>query len=177
MASVSVALLTLGTARGAAQSAASLETEVKAAYLLNFTRYVEWPAAAFARPDSPITICVVGRDPFGAVLDSIVENRRVQGREVRVQRAASPQAGLDCQVVYVGGGVERARALAAWRGRPVLLVGDEDSFAADGGTIAFVLVEETVRFEVNVAAARADGLQISSRVLTLATRVYGEEPR
>jgi hypothetical protein len=99
----------------------------------------------------------------------------VQGREVVVRRIAGAPPAADCQVAYLGRGADRRRVLPAWRGRPVLVVGDGDGFAADGGTVGFVIVDGTVRFEVNLAAARADGLQISSRVLALATRVYGEE--
>lgn len=149
-------------------------TAVKAAYLLNFTRYVEWPAAAFRNNRSPIVICVVGADPFGSVLDDIVRDRRVQGRAVQVRRLKAPQASADCHVAFIGSGdAALERAEATWRGRPVLLVGDGTAFAAGGGAIAFVAANETIRFEVNAGAAREHGLQISSRVLALATQVYG----
>lgn len=152
---------------------AAPEREVKAAYLLNFTRYVEWPPSAFQQPDSPITICVVGADPFGSVLDQTVDHRRVQGRTVRVQRIKAADTKSECHVVFLASaGRDLSRALKVWRGRPVLLVGNGSGFVARGGTIAFVLADETVRFEINAEAARASGLQISSRVMALATRVH-----
>ena len=149
---------------------AALEYEVKAAYLLNFTRYVEWPSAAFTGPDAPMTICVVGRDPFGGMLDRMVEGRSVQGHDLQVKRVAAIGGATGCHVAYL-----RYADLATLRGRPVLTIGDDEGFAGKGGVIGFVPVEETVRFEINLNAARAHGLQISSRMLALAPRVYGRE--
>lgn len=166
--------LALAAAPAAAQGATTASAnEVKAAYLLNFTRYVEWPPAVFATADSPIVICVVGADPFGAALDEVVRDRHVEGRPIKVRRLPAPAAGAACHVAFLAGGEEAlARARGAWGARPVLLVGDESGFAGRGGTIGFVVADETIRFEINAEAARRAGLRISSRVLTLATHVY-----
>jgi YfiR/HmsC-like len=149
-------------------------SEVKAAYLLNFTRYVEWPTRAFASPTSPIVICVVGPDPFGPALDDVVRTRWGEGTPVEGWRLGPPAPAAGCHVAFLAGGeAALARARESWRGRPTLLVGDGSGFAAKGGMIGFVEADETIRFEINAGAARGNGLQISSRVMTLATRVYG----
>jgi hypothetical protein len=136
------------------------EYEVKAAYLLNFTRYVAWPNDAFLSPDEPLTICIIGQDPFGSALDRLLDGRRTQGRSLRVRRINKlHEAVAGCQVAY---GNEFDPAL--FNGRAVLTVGDDGGFAARGGVIGFVPVDETVRFEINVDAARANRLQISSRM-------------
>ncbi len=67
-----------------------MEYQVKAAFLLNFTKFIDWPAASFANPDSPITICILGKDPFGPVLDEIVQGETVNSRKVAVQRISQP---------------------------------------------------------------------------------------
>jgi hypothetical protein len=164
----------LGTAAPvAAQSAGtSLEYQVKAAYLLNFTRYVDWPPSALGPSDAPLVICVLGADPFGAALDETVAGRRSRGREVRLQRVERPEAAAGCHVAFIGRGVTDAdRWLAPLRGHPILTVGEDDRFLAEGGVVRFVTVQETIRFEVNLDAGRAADLAISSRVLSLATRV------
>ena len=150
-----------------------LEYRVKAAYILNFARYVEWPASAFTGADAPIHVCVIGGDPFGNLLDQALDGRRVHGRPFRVLRLPRPTGEL-CHVAFLGratGAMSEAWRLAL-AGEPILTVGETPDFARDGGMIGFVLADETVRFEINVGALEAAGLEISSRVLTLATRLY-----
>jgi hypothetical protein len=161
------------TAPASAQEPVPLEYRVKAAYLLNFARYAEWPPAAFASPMSPITICLFGRDPFGRQLDETLVRRRVSGRLFRVVRSARP-GGEVCHVAFLGqpSAAVREAWLKALQGEPTLTVGETAEFARAGGMIGFVLADETVRFEINVDAVETAGLQISSRVLTLATRLY-----
>ena len=161
---------------GYAQAAPGpLEYRVKAAYLLNFARYVQWPPSAFADPESPINVCVLGRDPFGRVLEETFEGRRVNTRPFRVLRPGRPAAEL-CHVAFVGEATAAVREawLGVLREEATLTVGDGSDFARRGGMIGFVPIEETVRFEINVDAVEAGGLQISSRVLALATRIYPE---
>jgi hypothetical protein len=161
------------TAPASAQEPNPLEYQVKAAYLLNFARYAEWPPTAFASPTSPITICLFGRDPFGRQLDETLDGRRVSGRLFRVVRSARP-AGEVCHVAFLGRASVAIREawLQALQGEPTLTVGESADFARAGGMIGFVLADETVRFEINVDAVETAGLQISSRVLALATRLY-----
>jgi hypothetical protein len=154
----------------------SLEYQVKAAYLLNFTRYVEWPSQAFEAPGMPVTICVLGRDPFGSVLDAAVLGRTTQGRSVSVRRIRTVAETSGCHLVFVSRETSQAqrdlpRTLHALG---LLTVGDTDQFAQDGGVIGFVIQNETVRFVVNAEARDRAGLRISSRMLSLAAAVYGQ---
>jgi hypothetical protein len=168
--------LTVGGSRALAQRPdAAPEYEIKAAYLLNFTRYVEWPPRAFTAAGATFTICVLGDDPFGRTLDEAVRGREAQGRPIQVARLGS-HASLDgCHIAFLSDGAGALLERESADGAPVLLVGDGKDFAASGGVIGFVVEEQTVRFQINVDAARARGIRISSRVMTLAVQVYGGE--
>ncbi len=169
-----ISFLTLA-ARSASAQVPHPEYEVKAAYLLNFARYAQWPGPT--DPGAALVICVVGHDPFGAVLDRTVAGRRVLGREVRVLRPASRAEARECGLAFIGG--DRRSEVDTWlaelRDRPVLTVGDGAEFTEAGGAIGFVVSDRSVRFQVNLAALRQSGVTLSSRVLALATRVEGEE--
>jgi hypothetical protein len=154
----------------------TLERQIKAAYLLNFTRYVDWPAEAFQGPDAPVNICLLGDDPFGEVMDRTVEGRRSRGRPVRVLRPDTPAQARECHVAFLAGSPHEVEQwLEGLRGAPTLAVGDGSEFLGRGGMIGFVTVGETLRFEIAPGAAGRAGLQISSRVLALATRLRDEE--
>jgi hypothetical protein len=165
---------TLPTRTGA--GGASLEYQVKAAYLLNFTRYVEWPSEALDAPGAPMNICVLGRDPFGPVLDATVEGKVSQGRSLTVRRIQSAREASACHVVFVSRETWRAQRelLESLRTKGLLTVGETDEFAQEGGVIGFVIQEEAVRFVVNADARDRAGLRISSRMLSLAAAVYGQ---
>lgn len=178
LAYAALALLTLAAAAPgdllAQEPEGELEQEVKAAYLLNFTRYVDWPAQALEGPDAPITLCVVGGPSFVDVVRRTVADRRSRGRAVRVVVPDTPAQADGCQVAYLAGeGALLDSWVRALRGRPTLTVGDGPEFIGRGGMIAFVIVNDAVRFEIDQDAAHRAGLQISSRVLALATRLYG----
>jgi hypothetical protein len=156
-------------------SPAAPEQAVKAAYLLNFTRYVDWPAGTFADADAPVNLCVLGENAFGGVVRQSVQGRRSRGRPIRVLEPDAPAQTGDCHIAFVAGRSREARAwLAALRHSPTLTVGDGPEFLGIGGMVAFVLVDETLRFEIDAGAVRHAGLQISSRVLALAMSVSGE---
>jgi YfiR/HmsC-like len=149
----------------------SLEYKVKSAFLLNFTKFVEWPAVAFEAPDSPITICILGEDPFGSTLDQIVAGEVVDNRKIavsRIRRAPAPKA---CQVLFVGRPEKEAVSLLPPLEPGVLTVGEGESFIRDGGMIAFVIENRRVRFSANQTAAESAGLKISSRLLNVAKSV------
>ena len=152
---------------------ASLEYEVKAAYLLNFTRYVDWPLSAFPRQDSPLVICVIGPDPFHAILERTVEGRAADGHPIAVQRAALASDARGCHMAFLASGSQDLRIpqFDQLEGA-VLTIGEGRGFARRGGMIGLVIVNATVRFEFNLDAVRGAGLQVSSRLLALATRVY-----
>lgn len=164
------AALLLGSVSPA--SAQPTETSVKAAFLPKFARYVDWPPQARPGAGEPITLCVIGSDPFGGLLDSAVAGQRVEQNPVAVRRIASAQAADGCHVAYVRGGSagETARLLAALRGLPVLTVTD----ARNGGTrgmIHFAVAGGRVSFHVDEAAAARSKLAISSRLLAVALSV------
>lgn len=149
------------------------EYAVKAALLYNFTKFVEWPEAAFARGDAPFRICVLGPDPFAERLDRIqsqsTRNRRIQ--IARYAEAAAPPG--DCQILFIGNGVDlrQSAILDGLRGKPVLTVGESPEFVSAGGVIALIRQGDRVGFEVNAAAAAAASLGISSQLLKIARRV------
>jgi hypothetical protein len=153
-------------AASAAGQAIALEYGVKAAYLLNFTRFVEWPRTALEGTD-PFTVCVAGANPFGPVLARTLAGEIVAGRTV-VSRVVTDAAGARCHVLFIPRTVAAAPFLRAVRGTPVLTVGEAEGFLEQGGAINFVLEEGKVRFEVNPDAVSRNQLTMSSRLLRLA---------
>ena len=171
-------LVALGApARAPAQAqAGSLEYQVKAAYLLNFTRYVEWPGRALPS-DAPLELCILGDDPFGDVLDRAVRGQRSQGRGVTVRRVETEERASRCHLVFVTDESwnERRALVTSLTSRGILTVGDSDQFSREGGIIGFVISNETVRFMVNLRAMERSGLRISSRMLSLAMQLHQSE--
>ncbi|HZN98536.1 MAG TPA: YfiR family protein [Gemmatimonadales bacterium] len=179
-ATLGMAQLVLSQARapaGTGYRGASLEYQVKAAYLLNFTRYVEWPSQAFQAPTDPVRVCVLGRDPFDGVLDATLEGKTTQGRPLALRRVRSSADAAGCHLVFISR--ETWRTLGelprTLRSPGRLTVGESDEFAQAGGVIGFVIQDEAVRFVVNAEARDRAGLRISSRMLSLAAAVYGQE--
>ena len=166
-----------GPGRASAQArTGSLEYQVKAAYLLNFTRYVEWPGRLVSA-EAPLELCILGDDPFGDALDQAVEGRRSQGRRVTVRRVESDERVYGCHLVFVTDeSWNRRRTLvASLTDRGILTVGDSDQFSRNGGVIGFVISNETVRFVINLKAMERSGLKISSRMLSLAMQLHQTE--
>lgn len=148
-----------------------LEYRVKAAFLLNFTRFVEWPASAFSDSEAPIAICIIGEDPFGGDIDQIVAGEVVGTRKVEVHRIKTPPAPKSCQVIYVGKPDPGAPATLSALGPGVLVVGDGDALLREGGMIAFIIDNRRVRFNINQSAAEKAGLKLSARLLAVARSV------
>jgi hypothetical protein len=149
----------------------SREYPVKAAFLFNFTKFIEWPPDAFSRPDAPVDICIFGGDPFGKALDETVAGEIVNGRRVVVQRINRPPAPESCHVVFFGGLEKGVHAVLPELGRGVLTVGEGEGFLGEGGMIAFVIENRRVRFEINQAATANAGLRLSSQLLKVAKSV------
>ena len=150
------------------------EYDVKAAFLFNFTKFVEWPPAAFADERSPLKICVLGDNPFGKTLHALM-GEEVGGRRLLLAHLENLKDLESCHVLYVSRS-ERdrlAQVLAGVRGAPVLTVADSPGFIDQGGMINFILENSKVRFDVNQEAAERAGLKISSRLLALAKHVKG----
>jgi len=157
----------------ARDSSDSSEYLIKAGFIFNFAKFVEWPTSAFAQPDSPIVIGILGTDPFGTIIDQIVQDKKIGARGFAVKRlkwGSDVKDLRDCKILFVSAS-EKAHMdelLQMMKGLPVLTVGETPGFAERGGVIRFVLEDNRVRFEVNVEAAHQAELTISSRLLTLA---------
>jgi hypothetical protein len=154
----------------AQDSSESSEYLVKAGFVYNFAKLVEWPATAFAQPDSPIVIGILGNDPFGPIIDRVLDGKKVNGRGFVVKRLKSLNDVKDCHIVYVSSSevARSAEAIHLAKNIPVLTIGEIPGFAKHGGIINLTLEDNKVRFEVNVDAAKEADLNISSRLLALA---------
>ena len=156
----------------AAALAEPTEWEVKAAFLPRFARYVTWPPAAMPKGDAPFVLCVLGTDPFGAVLDQAAHSQTVDGRRIVVRRIDSAAAADGCQIAFVGSSRSQAagQLLAALGRRPVLVVTDAGN-GRSRGIIHFSILDGRVRFFIDQSEAAQRGLTISSRLLALAVGV------
>ena len=150
------------------------EYQVKAAYLVNLGRFVEqWSARPKPSPDETFDLCVLGSDPFGAALDAAVKGEKIGGSPLAVKRITRSQDPVACRVLYIGSSEEgQLNAVLATLGTaPVLTVADIPDFIKHGGMIQFILDGNHVRFEINIAAAQAAGLKLSSELLKVARLV------
>ena len=158
---------------GAGHSAAITrgEYEVKAAFLYKLALFVEWPPATFADPAAPFTIGVLGHDPFGARLDSMVAGKAVHRHGLRVRRFDRAEEALGaCHVLFISASEKDriADITGALASQPVLTIGDTDGYAGGGVMINLTVREGSVRFEINQAAVSRAGLRVSSQLLDLA---------
>jgi hypothetical protein len=149
----------------------SLEYQVKAAFLLNFTKFTEWPNSAFRDARAPFTICVLGLDPFGSSLDEIVRGEAIGGHRIVIQRIKRGSRQQTCQVLFIARTEKETGRILGDLGPGVLTVGEGDSFLADGGMISFVIENRRTRFDVNPTTAENAGLKLSSRLLSVARTV------
>lgn len=170
--------LVVATAHGATTGGPSLH-DVTAAYLFNFSKFVEWPEGAFAGTGDPITICVLGESPLASLLDDAVKGKQVNGRELVVRETSSIARTAGCHIVFIASS-ERGRledVLAELADRPVLTVSNAQSVADRGAVIGLTLEDSRVRFEVNLAAAGRARLKLSSQLLKVAVRLVGQGDR
>lgn len=158
---------------GGLRAQAAGEYDLKAAFLYNFAKFVDWPPAAFPEPGSSFRICVLGRDPFGGSLQAAVNGEEIAGHRLTVMRSESLAKPSGCQILFVSRSErdQTREILAAVKDSPVLTVGDVPGFLEQGGIINFLLEGNKVRFEINNEAAARAKLNISSKLLQLARRV------
>jgi hypothetical protein len=149
------------------------EYKVKAAFIYNFAKFIEWPDGHFAGADTPFVIAVVGNDPFGGALDQSVAGKAVGTHPVKVEHFASADNLGNCEVLFIPGNDDdtEAKVIAKLGDKSVLTVGESDHFDANGGSIRFFTDDNKMRFEINTDATDAAKLKISSKLLKLA-RIY-----
>ena len=163
-------LLIIGTWQVRAGDMPSKEYQVKAACIFNFTKFVDWPPAAFANDTAPITIGVLGDDGFGPLLDQLIAGETVHNRKLIVKRSKQLDDLKTCQVLWIGKS-EQSRVpqiLASLGDASILTVSEIQGFAAAGGIINFYLDDNKVHFEINPDAAKRRGINISPKLLALA---------
>jgi hypothetical protein len=149
------------------------EYEVKAAYLFNFGRFVEWPEDAPPVRASDFAICVLGQDPFGPALDSTITGEKIDGKSVVARRVSKAEEAAECRVLFISPSESgQVKAILSTLGKSsILTVSDQPQFIQRGGMVQFVLADGRVRFEINVGAARHAGLSVSSDLLKVAANV------
>ncbi len=150
------------------------EYQVKAAFLYNFANFVTWPAEAFSDSAAPLTIGILGPNPFGEALEQIVDGEYVDGRAIVVVQSDTVAELMTCQMLYVSltDRQQLDRLLKRLEGKSILTVGEDAGFAERGGVIGFVSGEKRVQFEVNMSVADEVGLKISSRLQKVARALY-----
>jgi hypothetical protein len=178
---IAVALITITVSSlspvALSQANAPGEYEIKAAFLFNFAKFIDWPGGSFASSKSPFTICVLGGDPFGRALDDNLRGKMIGDQSVAILRLKDKAEARRCQVVFVSSSEtgHLAEILESLRGANLLVVGDTTGFASSGGTIEFTLDQENhVRFTINTDAADRAGLKFSAKLLALAKIVHDE---
>jgi len=152
------------------------EYQLKAAFLFNFARFVQWPDKAFSSADSPLVIGVLGEDPFGQPLRDIVENKSVSGRKLAIKYLKANDSLAGCHLLFISRS-EKDRAgtvLAQLAGQNTLTVADFDGFARMGGMMNLFVSEKNVQFEINVEATERAQLKVSSKLGALGIVVKTE---
>jgi len=167
-----VALLFLAAASGSNARQVG-EYEVKAAFLLNFAKFVEWPPQAFQDSKGPFVIGIVGDDPFGDTLQQVVKGQTAQRRRIEIHHFKLAEDFGNCHLLFVSDSLaaQTDHILMRLQGRPVLTASEKEEFVRQGGVIGFALVDKSVRFDVNPQAAAAVDLKISSKLLAVAREV------
>ena len=167
---ISCALLNSPAAR--AQEAAPSEFQLKAAFIYNFAKFVEWPAESFPTPHSPFVIGIIGDNPFEDTLAQTVLNKQINGHPFQVVQFKTLADLKSCHILFVSLSERKrlAEILRPLRGASVLTVSDLDHFLPAGGMIQFLMEGNKVRFAINDTTAKTAGLRISSKLLNLAKR-------
>lgn len=170
--------LCLASTDAHAQAAASKEYQIKAACLLNFIQFIEWPPAAFAEPASPLIVGVLGEDPFGDALEQTFQDEPMQGRPVVVKRSRQFDDLKNCHLLFIGRSEKEhlAEILKVTSAFSTLTVSETDGFAQSGGIINFYIDGGKIRFEINPDAAQRSGLKVGSQLLKRA-RIIPSEPK
>lgn len=156
-----------------AQSVKARENGIKSAYLYNFAKFVNWPAARFTTPDTPLTFCVLGDDQFADILDRTIKGKTIRGRPLAIKRISNIDKIQGCPFLFIGISQQLSvpMILGAVGRASVLTVGEMDKFTEFGGIINLTSSGNRLRFEINLDGARRAGLKVSSQLLKLATKI------
>lgn len=146
--------------------------EIEAAFLLQFCKYVTWPDAAFATADGPIVVGILGRDPFGSVIDDLGRLTKVKGRNLEIRRYADISAITSCHILFVSQSMNKhmQKISETIQGMPILLVSDS-TYSLRFGIINFVMVNKKIRFNISQKNSQKSGLKISSKLLQVAHKI------
>jgi hypothetical protein len=161
---------------GLAQERKMPEYELKAGFLYNFAKYVEWPAKAFKDKDSPIVIAVIGKDPFGEHLEKTLKDRQAQNRRFTIERYADVDELQPCHILFIPrtekGREEIFKKIEGW---PTLTVGEAEGFAVRGGAVNILIEKDRPILEINPEVVERSKLVVQARLLKLATLVKTEK--
>jgi hypothetical protein len=151
------------------------EYEVKAAYLFNFGRFVDWPPNVPSRQADDFAICVLGHDPFGRALDTTISGQKINDKPVVARRISDVAEAATCRELFISASENKQlKEVFSNLGKlSVLTVSDIPDFMQQGGMVQFVVADERVRFAINLAATQQAGLSLSSELLKVATEVRG----
>lgn len=166
-----ILVLTVSPGMGLAESPTSLEYKVKGAFLLNFAKFTKWPVDEFAADNSPITIGIVGEDPFGSTLDQLVAGETIGLRPIVVKRLGTSDDFSQCRILFIPKSADATNVLKHVESTGVLTVGESDDFLDAGGVIRLLIEDKKIRFEVNIDAAERAHLAVSSQLLKLARTI------
>jgi hypothetical protein len=149
----------------------NVELHIKAAYLFNFGRYVFWP-----QQSGDVVIGIVGHDPIVDVLEKTIAGKTINGRAYRVKVFASADQIDHCDVLFLprAGAQQAQSVMTAIAGKPILTVSDIENFSSQGGMVEFLLIDDMLKFDINLAAAEKNGLRISSELLRVAHQIKGK---
>ena len=167
------ALLLVLLANSLAPGQVVAEYQVKAAYIYNFAKFIDWPAENFPNPTSPFRFCVLNDQSFQSSLNQITKDKNLAGHPLHVDLVQSPEESRACEILFVNSSQDRHlhHIIETLQGVSVLTVGETKSFLDEGGMITFVLQDQHVQFQVNHKAAIKAGLHISARLLIVAKAV------
>jgi hypothetical protein len=162
---------------GVAQDSVSREYQIKAAYLYNFAKFVEWPAQSFTNSDAPLVIGIFGQNPFGDELMVIAKDHKINGRNIVIKQVNTVADACGVHMLFFGATEDNhiLETLGSLEKKCLLTVGESEKFRASGGIINFVIEDNKVRFEINAATAEHHELKISAQLLKLAKSTH-EEP-
>jgi len=144
------------------------EYKVKAAFVFNFAKFIQWPTEAFKTPADPLMICVLGQEQMANSLQEAVSGKAIDGRPLVVRQVTIGQISNVCSILFVGSSAMKRFRSSLKESAGLLTVGETPGFATEGGVICFKLEDGKIRFEINVAAAEHQQLHISSKLLSLA---------